>query len=112
MTTTAINHHAETEDLLRHTNRPYTSIGFARGRFSAHTYEPADVVRGTCCYGEGPTIAAAWADMFAKVEEVKAKGKVLATAAECKAAVVALINEHEAAPASFRDAVDALQVKG
>ena len=49
--------------------------------------------------------------MWDKVEKAKAAKKVLKTAAECKDAVLDLIREHDAAPAAFRDAVDALPVK-
>lgn len=89
------------------------SIGKAwhGGGYLASCYWPNnDVVRDARCHGHGATLAAAIADMEQKVEEAKAAIKPLNTAAECKDAVIALIREHDAAPASFRDAVDALPV--
>jgi len=50
--------------------------------------------------------------MLAAVEKAKLEKPVLRTATEVKEAVLNLIREHDAAPASFRDAVDALPVKG
>lgn len=79
--------------------------------FSAYCYWPnGDVLRDIGCHGNGLTLADAIADMAAKIEKAKATRKVLKTAAECKEAVVQLIRQHEAAPAAFRDAVDALPV--
>lgn len=81
--------------------------------WSASCYWPkGDVVRDIGCHGNGDTLADAITDMLAKVEKAKDQAKVLTTAAECKEAVLNLIREHDAAPASFRDAVDALPVKG
>ncbi|MBB4642336.1 hypothetical protein [Rhizorhapis suberifaciens] len=85
----------------------------ATGNWGASCYWPkGDVIRDTGCHGRGYTLEAAIADMWAKVEKAKEQQKVLKTAAECKEAVLNLIREHDAAPASFRDAVDALPVKG
>lgn len=82
------------------------------GRFSATVYWPSgDVLRDAHCYGQGHSIAEAIEMMEAQIVKAEAEGKKLKTAAECKAAVIDLIREHEAAPASFRDAVDALPVE-
>lgn len=83
---------------------------YANGYMATCYWPNGDVVRDVGCHGYGDTLAEAIADMNAKIEEAKAKGKPLKTAAECKEAVINLIREHEAAPASFRDAVDALPV--
>lgn len=81
--------------------------------WGASCYWPTgDVVRDISCHGAGDTLESAIADMFVKIEKAKEQQKVIKTAAECKAAVLDLIREHDAAPASFRDAVDALPVKG
>lgn len=81
--------------------------------WSASCYWPkGDVVRDVGCHGSGETLEAAIANMFVEVEKAKSATSVLKTAAECKEAVLNLIREHDAAPASFRDAVDALPVKG
>jgi len=71
-----------------------------------------DVVRDQACYGVGDTLDAAIADMMTAIEKAKYVTPILKTAAEVKEAVLNLIREHDAAPASFRDAVDALPVKG
>jgi len=90
-------------------SRPGT---FSHKGWGATCYWPkGDVVKDIGCYGAGETLEAAIADMLAKVEKAKEQAVVLKTAAECKAAVLDLIREHDAAPASFRDAVDALPVK-
>lgn len=102
--------------LLETGNLPRFSIsmandGLAGQRFSAATYWPnGDVVRDRGCHGHGATVEQAIAAMLAKVEIAKSEVPKLKTAAECKAAVIDLIREHDAAPASFRDAVDALPV--
>lgn len=81
--------------------------------FIASVYWPSgDVLLDKFCCGHGATLSKAIADMDGKIEKAKLEGKKLTTAAECKAAVLDLIREHDAAPASFRDAVDALPVKG
>jgi len=89
------------------------SFGSPRaGWFSANVYWPSgDTVRDKLCYGGGASIAEAIERMEAEIVKAEAAGKKLKTAAECKAAVIDLIREHEAAPASFRDAVDALPVE-
>jgi len=82
------------------------------GRFSATVYWPSgDVLRDKLCHGLAGSIAEAIDRMEAEIVKAEAAGKKLKTAAECKAAVIDLIREHEAAPASFRDAVDALPVE-
>lgn len=87
-------------------------VRFDRGRFSASCHWPnGDVIRDAHCYGSGVTLGEAIAKMEEKIEEVKNRRRPLRTASECKAAVIDLIREHEAAPASFRDAVDALPVE-
>jgi len=81
-------------------------------RFSASSYYPkGDCARDKFCHGADSTLAGAVEKMLAKVEQAKLEKPVLKTAAECKEAVLNLIREHNAAPASFRDAVDALPVK-
>ena len=80
-------------------------------RWGATTYWPkGDILRDEGCHGRGTSLEAAINDMWAKVEKAKLTKKKLKTAAECKDAVLALIREHDAAPASFRDAVDDLPV--
>lgn len=110
MSLQTISHeYAEVEALLR--DLPNNAdIGFKRGEFSAMCHEPNDVVHGTFCCGRGKTLAAAIEAMNAKIKAAKAARAKLRTAAECKAAVLNLIREHDAAPAAFRDAVDELDV--
>lgn len=110
MSLQTISHeYAEVEALLR--DLPNNAdIGFKRGEFSAMCHEPDDVVRGVFCCGRGPTLAEAIAKMREKMEAAKRAHQKLRTAAECKAAVLNLIREHDAAPAAFRDAVDELDV--
>lgn len=83
------------------------------GRFAASVYWPnGDVLWDKHCWAAADTLDAAVAEMVEKVAEAERGGVKLTTAAECKAAVLDLIREHDAAPAAFRDAVDALPVKG
>jgi len=85
--------------------------GWGKG-WSVNCYWPnGDILRDTRCDGKGETLAEAVAEMWASVEKAKTARSVLKTAAEVKNAVLDLIREHDAAPASFRDAVDALPVK-
>ena len=118
MTTTTKTPADIAQDFLADVNAPGISFyapGFsnARTKWGATCYWPnGDVLRDIGCHGIGETLEAAIADMWAKVEKAKLEQKVLKTAAECKDAVLNLIREHDAAPASFRDAVDALPVKG
>jgi hypothetical protein len=87
------------------------NIGHRKGQYSASSYWPnGDVGRDQYCGGHAGTLEAAVAKMLEKRAEAEAAGKLLRTAAECKAAVIGLMREHDAAPASFRDAVDALPV--
>lgn len=82
------------------------------GRFMASVYWPnGDVLRDKHCWAGAETLDEAIAGMVEKVAEAEREGVKLTTAAECKAAVLDLIREHDAAPAAFRDAVDALPVK-
>lgn len=81
--------------------------------FSASCYYPnGDCSRDKFCHGNAATVAEAVEIMLAAVEKAKLEKPVLRTATEVKEAVLNLIREHDAAPASFRDAVDALPVKG
>ena len=81
--------------------------------FRASCYYPnGDCLRDKFCYGSAATLSEAVERMLTEVEQAKDYIRPLATAAECKEAVLNLIREHDAAPASFRDAVDALPVKG
>lgn len=81
--------------------------------FSASCYYPnGDCSRDKFCHGHAATVAEAVDIMLAKVEKAKLEKPVLRTASAVKEAVLNLIREHDAAPASFRDAVDALPVKG
>lgn len=83
------------------------------GKWSVRCYWPhGDLINGTACDGRGDTLELAVAELREKLEAAKNSAPVLKTAAECKEAVLNLIREHDAAPASFRDAVDALPVKG
>lgn len=115
--TKLINKAAEAQEFLGAINAPFLSIyppskGHRPDQWGVGCYWPnGDILKDTNCMGNGDTLEAAVTDMWVKVEKVKAAGKVLKTAAECKKAVIALIREHDAAPASFRDAVDALPVK-
>lgn len=112
MNTDTMTHTEAAEAFL--STRPGIRFGIdflTNGSFGACCYWPTgDILRDTLCFGRGATLAEAIADMEQKVEEAKVKRKTLKTAAECKDAVIALIREHDAAPASFRDAVDALPV--
>lgn len=104
------------QDFLSDVDAPAVSFskpgGYRGNAWGASCYWPnGDVVKDIGCYGNGETLQAAIADMFVKIDKAKEQVKVLKTAAECKEAVLNLIREHDAAPASFRDAVDALQVK-
>lgn len=81
--------------------------------WSVRCYWPhGDILKGVACAGKGESLDEAIADLRVKLEAAKNAAPVLKTAAECKEAVLNLIREHAAAPASFRDAVDALPVKG
>jgi len=112
MNTATIARETETDALLR--ANPDITVGFSArwgsNEFQASGYWPNDVVRGQHYMGKGATIESAIADVLLKIEAAKNAAPVLKTAAECKDAVIALIREHDAAPASFRDAVDALPV--
>ena len=114
--TTTINKAQIAQDFLAGVEAPGVTF-FKPGTHGYRTwgatcYWPkGDVIRDTGCHGTGETLEAAIADMFVKIEKAKEQQKVLKTAAECKEAVLNLIREHDAAPASFRDAVDALPVK-
>ncbi|WDA37835.1 hypothetical protein [Sphingobium sp. YC-XJ3] len=88
---------------------PSTTFGSV---WSANAYWPNDLLKGARCEGRGETLEEAIADLRVKLDAAKNAAPVLKTAAECKEAVLNLIREHDAAPASFRDAVDALPVKG
>lgn len=114
---TTINAAQVAQDFMSSVNAPGVSFStphmFRCGSWGATCYWPnGDVVKDIGCYGSGETLEAAVADLLVKIEAAKAQQKVLKTAAECKEAVLNLIREHDAAPASFRDAVDALPVKG
>lgn len=81
------------------------------GQFSVHSYYPnGDISRDHFCHGIASTVRKAVELMQIKRDEASREVKKLRTASECKEAVLDLIREHEAAPASFRDAVDALPV--
>lgn len=105
--------YTETEALLlnlpRGTGISARSI-YAGHSFSAHCRFPDDDINGEFCHGSGNTIADAIDDMMRKFDLAKSKGKILTTPAAVKAAVVELMAEHKAAPASFRAAVDDLRV--
>ena len=88
------------------------SLGRSPHGFSASTYWPGgDVLMDKGCHGHGPTLEGAIDAMLKKVEIAKTEKIKLTTAAQCKAAVQALIREHDAAPDDFVAAVDALLVK-
>lgn len=112
VTATRAENAATFERVFTTSRFPRLSIGLDRGgTFSATTYWPSgDVCRDRFCCGSAATIDGAIAALAVKWEAAAAEGKKLRTAAECKAAVIDLIREHDAAPASFRDAVDALPV--
>lgn len=116
MTTATIPSAADAEAFLSTITAPLCTVylpGQGWGKdWSVNCYWPnGDILRDTRCDGKGDTLEAAVADMWAAVEKAKNARPVLKTAAECKEAVLDLIREHDAAPASFRDAVDALPVK-
>lgn len=115
MTQEHVIEHSSIESFMLGVGAPRFSLATPHNRdprWVASCYWPnGDVVRDHGCHGLGDTAESAIADMWAKVEKAKLESTVLKTAAECKAAVIALIQQHEAAPASFRDAVDALPVK-
>ena len=105
------------QEFLEGINAPFLTIyppskGHCPDRWGVGCYWPnGDIMKDTSCQGQGQTLEAAITDMWATVEKAKSAQKVLKTAAECKDAVLNLIREHDAAPAAFRDAVDALPVK-
>ena len=105
------------QEFLGDINAPFLaiyppSVGHCPNQWGAGCYWPnGDILKDIRCQGSGPTLEAAIASMWDKVEKAKAAKKVLKTAAECKDAVLDLIREHDAAPTAFRDAVDALPVK-
>lgn len=107
-----MTHVEAAEKALISTNFKYVSFSLNRGRFIASCYWPnGDLLRDKHCCGQGETLDAAVQSLLEKVEIAKTEVVKLKTAAQCKAAVIELIREHDAAPASFRDAVDALPVK-
>lgn len=79
-------------------------------RFVASIYPNGDVGKDPC-YGRGPTLAAALEEAMHNVNLVKNQSPELRTARDVKEAVIKLIGEHKAAPASFRAAVDSLRVR-
>lgn len=97
---------------LRESDFPYFSISYKKGaEFSASCYWPnGDLIRDIHCCGHGETLDAAMTIMREKIEAAKIARRKLRTASECKAEVLKLISEHDAAPASFRDAVDNMDV--
>lgn len=110
--TTTISATEAAEQVFREAPFPNLSINHnGAGSFSANSFWPnGDVGCGVFCMGSGPTIEVALSKLAEKWATAEAAGKKLRTAAECKAAVIDLIREHDAAPASFRDAVDALPI--
>lgn len=111
MATKTLVRASDVEAFMAEADFPHLSIGKRPGAWSASCYWPSgDILKDTHCCGHGGTVAEAMEKMAAKVEQAKAEVKKLKTAAECKAAVIDLIRQHDAAPASFRDAVDALPV--
>ena len=113
---TTINKAQIAQDFLAGTDIPDLTI-YVPGnhwgmKWSARCYWPhGDILKGVACDGKGDTLEDAVADLHIKLAAAKTAAPVLKTAAECKEAVLNLIREHDAAPASFRDAVDALPVK-
>lgn len=79
-------------------------------QFEAWGYPDDDCVK-KLLKGHGDTLAEAIADLMHNLDLEKDQGPELRTAYEVKAAVVKLIGEHKAAPASFRAAVDGLRVR-
>ena len=79
--------------------------------FFATAYVNDDVLNDHCS-GKGPTLAAAIDNLMHALDLAKTNGPVLKSAREVKSAVVKLIAEHKAAPASFRAAIDGLRVEG
>lgn len=100
------------EAVLTGSGYPGLMIGLNTGHtFSAWAYYPSgDVVKDVGCYGNGKTIAEALRDLAKKWEAAAAVGRKIKTAADCKAAVIELIEQHDAAPPEFREAVHALNV--
>jgi hypothetical protein len=99
------------EAFLSNIDAPEVNASATKGRFSLWCYWPSgDVLRDKACHGFGATFDEAQAQMMAEIKKAKLAKKTLKTAAECKEAVLNLIREHDAAPASFRDAVDELRV--
>ena len=77
--------------------------------FRVSAYPGDDLMRDRV-NGDGETLAEAIADLMHNLDLAKDQGPELRTAREVKEAVVKLIGEHKAAPASFRAAVDGLRV--
>ena len=113
MTVATTTHaHTETEALLMSLPKGamiYINQYATRLEFKATAYPDGDCMNDAC-RGKGPTLAAAIDEMMRNLDLAKNAGPVLKTAREVKAAVVNLIAEHKAAPASFRAAVDDLRV--
>jgi hypothetical protein len=107
--------YTETEALLLNlpqgTSISTPSAYFKRAGFQAFCTWPHDALTGgESCLGQGETLAAAIDEMMNQLDLAKAKQAVLKTPAAVKRAVIDLIAEHKAAPASFRAAVDDLRV--
>jgi len=81
-----------------------------KSTFQVSAYPGDDVMRDRV-FGNGATLAEAIADMMHNLDLAKDQGPELRTAREVKDAVLKLIGEHKAAPASFRAAVDGLRVR-
>jgi hypothetical protein len=86
-----------------------TRYGVIKFSVSGYTRD-GDCVRGTHVFEQADTLVEAVQKYRAAFAEAEAQSVKLRTAAECKAAVLDLIREHDAAPAAFRDAVDDLRV--
>jgi hypothetical protein len=86
------------------------AVGAYNGGFRVSGYAGDDMLCDKHIWVSGGSVDEAVANYrVAHVEALKEKS-VLKTPAAVKEAVIDLIREHDAAPASFRDAVDALRV--
>lgn len=98
------------DDTLRELPGYMVSIMWYRDHFSVSGYVGNDILADVRISVDGPTIAGAIAKYRPAYDKALNDKPVLKTPSAVKAAVVELMREHDAAPASFRDAVDALRV--
>lgn len=98
------------DDTIRELPGYMASVMYYRDHFTVSGYVGNDILSDVRVSVDDPTVSGAIRKYIAAYEEALGAKPVLKTASAVKAAVVELIREHGAAPAEFRDAVDALRV--